>query len=134
MCTIGLCVPRVRPRKSMLLKVGTLGHTIKFSKGTWHHVKNRERKGPSQGVMQKCEPQERNPCAPKFAERTQEETLQQERCARREAWNRRQINMLKNKDKNYVLLAYRSMGNAGTLRKSQKSENSWSIPERRCTC
>ena len=27
---------------------------------------NRERKGPSQGVIQKCEPQERNPCAPKF--------------------------------------------------------------------
>ena len=28
--------------------------------------KNRERKGPSQGVIQKCEPHERSPCAPKF--------------------------------------------------------------------
>ena len=27
---------------------------------------NRERKGPSQGVIQKSEPQERNPSAPKF--------------------------------------------------------------------
>ena len=38
--------------------------------GTWHHRKIRERKGPSQGVIQKCEPQERNPCAPKFEDRT----------------------------------------------------------------
>ena len=30
--------------------------------------------------MQKCEPQERSPCAPKFEDGTQEETLQQERC------------------------------------------------------
>ena len=35
--------------------------------------------------MQKFEPEERNPGAPKFEETTQGETLQQERCARREA-------------------------------------------------
>ena len=51
------------------------GTTLKFGK----------RKGASRGVMQQCEPQERNPCAPQFEERTQDETLQQERCARREA-------------------------------------------------
>ena len=71
------------PKKSTLREEGKLGsnHTVKFSKGTWHHVKkNRERKGPSQGVVQKCEPQERNACAPKLKERTQEDTLQQERC------------------------------------------------------
>ena len=36
-------------------KVGKLGsnHTVKFSKGTWHHIKIRERKGPSRGVIQK---------------------------------------------------------------------------------
>ena len=27
--------------------------TVKFSKGTWHHTKIRERQGPSQGVIQK---------------------------------------------------------------------------------
>ena len=52
-------------------------HTIKFSQGTLHHVKIRERKGPSQGVMHKCEPQERNPCAPKIEEITQDETWKQ---------------------------------------------------------
>ena len=37
--------------------------------------------------MQKCEPQERVPWAPKFEERTQNETVRQERCARGAAWN-----------------------------------------------
>ena len=61
--TIGLCVPRLPEKKSILWEVGKLGskHPVIFSKGTWHHVKIRERKGPSQGVMQKCEPQERFP-------------------------------------------------------------------------
>ena len=40
-------------------------------------------------IMQKCEPQERNPCAPKFGDRTLQDTLQQEGCARREAWDLR---------------------------------------------
>ena len=36
---------------------------------------------------QKCELRERGHCAPNFEERSQEETLHQERCARRAAWN-----------------------------------------------
>ena len=37
------------PRKSILHEQGKLGskHAVKFSKGTWHQVKIRERKGPS---------------------------------------------------------------------------------------
>ena len=62
-------------------------HTGKFSKGTLHPVKIRERMGPSRGVIQKCEPHERNPCAPRIEERTRDETLQQERCARGVAWD-----------------------------------------------
>ena len=52
------------PSKSILRKAENFGpnHTVKFSKGT----KNRERKCPSRGVIQKCEPHERNPCAPTF--------------------------------------------------------------------
>ena len=48
----------------------------------------RERKGPSLGVIQPGRPHERNPYAPKFENRSQEETLRQERCARRDAWER----------------------------------------------
>ena len=61
--------------------------SVTFSEGTCHHIKFRERKGPSQGVIQKCEPQERNPCAPRLEDRTRQETLHQARCARREAWD-----------------------------------------------
>ena len=69
------CVSQDYPqRKSILREVGKLGsnHTVKFSKGTWHHVKIRERKDPSYGVMQKCESQERIPWAPNL--RTEHKT------------------------------------------------------------
>ena len=46
------------------------------------HEKILDKTGPSQGIIQKCEPQERVPWAPKFEDRTQDETLRQERCAR----------------------------------------------------
>ena len=46
-----------------------------------------ERKGPSRGIIQKCAPHERSPCAPKFEDRSHEETLHQERCARKAAWD-----------------------------------------------
>ena len=46
-----------------------------------------ERKGPSQGVIQKCEPLTNVVLMlPKFEDRTQELTVQQERFARRNAW------------------------------------------------
>ena len=44
-------------------------------------------KGPSRGIIQKRAPHERGPCAPKFEERSHEETLIQERCARKAAWD-----------------------------------------------
>ena len=42
------------PRKSILHDEGKWGskHVVKFSKCTWHQ-KNWERKGPSQGIIQK---------------------------------------------------------------------------------
>ena len=68
-------------------------------KGTWHHIKIRERKGPSRGVNQKCELYERTPCALRFEERTQDETLHQERCARRVAWDlAKRVHKLNSKD------------------------------------
>ena len=90
------------PGKSILRKEAKFGskHAVKFFKGTWHQVKILERKGPSRGIIQKCEPHERNPCAPMFEERTQDETLHQERCARRVAWILAEsIKKLKNADK-----------------------------------
>ena len=96
-------------RKSIQRKSGKLGsnHTVKLSKGTWHHIKIRKRKGPSRGVIQKCAPHERSACAPKFDERSQDETLQQERCARRAAWDLVEIfHKPKNSDIRYVLYSH----------------------------
>ena len=90
------------PRKSILREQGKLGskHTVKFSKGTWHQIKIRERKGPSRGLIPKCAPHERSPCAPKFEERSHEETLHQERCTHRVAWDlAKYIYKLKNADR-----------------------------------
>ena len=57
-----------------------------FSKGTLRHMKFRERRGLSLGVIQRADPHERSPHAQKFEDGSQEETLKQERCARRNAW------------------------------------------------
>ena len=92
-------------------------HTVKFSKGTWHQMKIGARKGPSLGIIQKCESHEHRPCAPKFGERSHEETLQQEGCARRVAWDLTKQNYkLKNVDKTafYIPIEARGKGNAGT--------------------
>ena len=77
------------PRKSTLCEPGMLGskHTVKFSKGTWHQNKIRERNGSSRGIVQLCAFHERSPCAPKFEERSYEETLHKERCTRKAAWD-----------------------------------------------
>ena len=92
--------------KSILRKAGqtrlnaSAGHTIKFSGRTWYENQIRERKGTSRGVVQKGEPHERNPCAPKFEERTLQETSRQEECARKAAWDlARKIHKLEPEDK-----------------------------------
>ena len=72
----------------------------KFSGRTWYEVQIRERKGPCRGVIQKGEPHERNRCAPKFEERTPEETSRQKEYARKAAWNlTRKMCKLKAEDK-----------------------------------
>ena len=89
------------PRKSILREPGKLGtkHAVKFSKSTAHQIIIRERKGPSRGVIQKCAPHERSPCAPKFGERSHEETWIRERWARKAAWDlAKNIHKLKNSD------------------------------------
>ena len=65
------------------------GHNVKFSGGTWYLIlkNNRERKGPSRGINQQCEPHERNSCAPRFEVKSHDETSKQESLARKAAWD-----------------------------------------------
>ena len=76
------------PRKTAKVRVNaSAGHTVKFSGRTWYEIRIGEAKGPSRGIIQKGDTHERNPCAPKFEERTPEEPSRQEDCARKASWN-----------------------------------------------
>ena len=84
--------------------------------------KNGERKGPSQGITQKREAHERNPCAPEFEERSQEVTLQQERCVRRAAWDlARKFYKLKNADKATLYSPIEARATPAPTSKSQET-------------
>ena len=66
------------PKKSIQRKERQVGtsYKVQFSRRTWHHMKIRERIGPTLGIIHA--PHERSSCGPKFAERSVQETLQQE--------------------------------------------------------
>ena len=98
-------------------------------------IKIRERRCPSRGIIQKCEPHERSPCAPKFGERSHEDTLHQETCARKAAWDLANIltsSRIRTKLR-FTLLPKRGQC-LHPLRKVQRNKNSWSTQEHQCTC
>ena len=109
---------------------GARGTTAKFGK---------RRRSIARNYAKKCEPQERNPCAPRFEERTQDETLQQERCARRVAWDLvRSVHKLKKTDKATVALVMPAPSSK-EVRGAKNSRSSppgflrrWSRPTERC--
>ena len=80
----------IEPKFSLILRKGTNflrpARGVQFSKNTLRDKKILERKGPSLGVIQRTCPHERIPYAPKFEDRSQEETERQERGARGDAW------------------------------------------------
>ena len=59
---------------------------IQFTNAVVRHANIRDQ-NPSLGMICPSEPHQRNPNAPKFEDRYQEETERQERCAREAAWN-----------------------------------------------
>ena len=58
---------------------------VKFTKAIARHTKIRDQ-NPSLGMICPGDPHQRNPNAPKFEDRSQEETEWQERCAREAVW------------------------------------------------
>ena len=71
---------------------------VRFTEAVLRHVDIRVQ-NPSLGMICPGEPHQRNPNAPKFEDRSQEETEWQERCAREAAW-RLAKSILKVKEKN----------------------------------
>ena len=79
---------------------------VKFTKAVARHTQIRDQ-NPSLGLICPGEPHQRSPNAPKFEDRSQEETEWQERCAREAAWKLAQnIIKLKEKHKNSILLTF----------------------------
>ena len=125
------------PRKSVPREPGKLGtrHAVTFSKGTWDQIKIRERKGPSQSIIRKCALHERSLCAPKFEERSYDETLTQERCARKAAWDLAKIfrsSRIRTKLRSIFLVKLKVCLHL-QLQRDQKIENSQWIQEYQCT-
>ena len=74
-----------------------------------------ERRVHREELCKNCEPQLRNLWAPNFEERTRYETLQHERCARREAWDlTKNVYKLKKRGEMRSTLLPKP-GNAGTF-------------------
>ena len=71
---------------------------VQFTKDVVRQAHIRDQ-NPSLGMICPGDPHQRNPNAPKFQDRSQEETEWQERCAREAAW-RLAKNIMKLKDKN----------------------------------
>ena len=73
---------RVDPMQKVLNAI----RKVRFTKSTLRQASIREQKGPSLGKT-KVVPRQRSPYAPKFEDRSHEETGRQQRCARSKAWD-----------------------------------------------
>ena len=79
---------------------------VRFTKAVLRHANIRDQ-NPSLGMICPGEPHQRNPNAPKFEDRSQEETEWQERCAREAAWRLAEsIQKLNEKHENNILLTF----------------------------
>ena len=95
------------------------------------------KKGPSRGIIQKCVPHERSPCAPRFEERSQDETSHPERCARRVAWDlgEKCLQAQKIRIKLCFSILLKPGATPAPISKSLKEASIRNrLVERRCTC
>ena len=104
---------------------------VKFTKAVVRHADIRDQ-NPSLGMICPGEPHQRNPNAPKFEDRSQEETEWQERCAREAAW-RLAKSILKLKEKIKQHSAHlRKIGACLHQLLNLRNENLLSTPARQC--
>ena len=105
---------------------------VRFTNAVVSHANIRDQ-NPSLGMVFPGDPHQRNPSAPKFEDRSQEERELQEQCAREAAW-RLVKNVLKFKEHQRATF-FSSPENrclpASTLK--PENENLLSTPERQCT-
>ena len=108
--------------------------SVKFTKAVVRLADIRDQ-NPSLGMICPGDPHQRNPKAPNFEDRSQEETEWQERCAREAAW-RLAKSILKNK-KRKIKQHSSHLRKIGACLRHQtlnlRNENLLSTLERRCT-
>ena len=79
---------------------------VKFTKVVVRHAKKRDQ-NPSLGMICPGEPHQRSPIAPKFEDRSQEETEWQEQGAREAAWKlAKSVFKMKGARKSNILLTF----------------------------
>ena len=86
---LGCVFQDMKPPKSILRKSSDMQKPIqrvKFTKAIARHTKKIRDQNPSLGYVCPDEPHQRSPNAPKFEDRSQEETEWQEQGAREAAW------------------------------------------------
>ena len=103
---------------------------VKFTKAIARHTKIRDQ-NPSLGYICPGEPHERSPNAPKFEDRSQEETEWQEQGAREAAWKLAK-SVLKFKEHERATF-FLKIGPCLHQLLNLRNENLLSTPERQCT-
>ena len=85
----GVCQDMELPKSTTILRKNSNIlkpiRCVKFTKAVLRHAYIRDQ-NPSLGMICQGDPHQRSPNAPKFEDRSQEETEWQERCAREAAW------------------------------------------------
>ena len=105
---------------------------VVFTKAIARHTKIRDQ-NPSLGKNCPGEPHERSPNAPKFEDRSQEETEWQEQGAREAAWKlAKNVIKIKGASKSSILLTLRKIGACLRQLLNLRKENLLSTPERQC--
>ena len=132
---LGCVFQDMTPPKSILGKGTDMPKPIqrvKFTKATARHTKIRDQ-NPSLGYICPGEPHERSPNAPKFEDRSQEETEWQEQGAREAAWK---LDKSVLKLKEHQRATFFSTSEIGAFLHqllNLRNENLLSTPERQCT-
>ena len=132
---LGCVFEDMEPPKSILRKSSDIRKPIRCVKSTKAVVRHADIRdqNPSLGMICPGEPHQRSANAPKFEDRSQEETEWQEQGAREAAW-RLAKNILKLKEKMKQHSSHlRKIGACLHQILNLRNENLLSTPERRCT-
>ena len=133
---LGCVFQDMKPLKSILRKSSDMQKPIqrvKFTKAIARHTKIRDQ-NPSLGYICPGEPRQRSPNAPKFEDRSLEETEWQEQGAREAAWKlAKNVLNLKEHEKSNILLTFGKIGACLHQLLNLRNESLLSTLERQCT-